>query len=121
MSAQRRTSLPEVAYLVYLSPSGSSGVIVLGGCCPTGSGSCFNVVVLVLLVDATFNYLYLSVLTWCGFYRHTLCFRFIQLPTLVAYEFPVGEAKITNLFAVCLYASDFPSQPMEYACCRVHL
>ena len=40
-----------------------------------------------------------------------------------AYEYVVGEAKMTKIFAVYLQASGFPSQTWEYAfeCCRKKL
>ena len=40
-----------------------------------------------------------------------------------AYEYVVGEAKMTKIFAVYFQVSGFPSQPSEYAfeCCREQL
>ena len=40
-----------------------------------------------------------------------------------AYDYAVGEVKITEIFAVYLQASGFPSQSSEYAfeCCREQL
>ena len=62
------------ACIVVVSLYGPSGVIVLGECCPSGRDSSFDVLVLVLLADATLNYFYLNVLTRCVFHRHTLSF-----------------------------------------------
>ena len=40
--------------------------------------------------------------------------------TAFAYEYVVGGAKMTRIFAVYIQASGFPSQSSEYAfeCCR---
>ena len=47
----------------------------------------------------------------------------VALVVSCAYEYVVGEAKMTKIFAVYLQTSGFPSQWLEYVfeCCRKQL
>ena len=124
-------------------------IAVLGECFPSGRESSLNLIVFVFAsgavslsqIDVGFNVLDLGIVVFSSSPLASTCsssdpdFHFHQLIPVAfvvvgvvyyiysAYEYVVGEAKMTKIFAVYLQASGFPSQLSEYAlkCCREQL